>query len=110
MLKRDAIGQMQVDFRWPDGCRCVVTVELSAPWQTGPAEWRCEVDLNGIPGETTAMIGEDSLGVLSAGLNYLGLRIDSYRKTGVRVLYHDSDEDLLTDLLFPARAPSPPTP
>ena len=45
-----------------------------------------------------------------AGLSYLGLRIESYRKTGLRVLYHDSNEDLLADLLFPSRAPSHPAP
>ena len=59
------------------------------------------MDLSGLEDEVTAMLGLDSLSALSAALYFLRLRIEQFRKLGVKVLYPIADEDFILDCYFP---------
>lgn len=98
-----AIACTRVRFRFPSSVERAVTIEVSAPFCAEGLGWRCELDLRGLEDEATAMLGDDSLGALSAALLYLRMRIEHYRGNGVRVLYSQSDEDFLLDAYFPPR-------
>lgn len=102
MLYRESIASAPARFVFPDGKDCIVRIEISAPFfHEESKQWRCELDLNGLEDEVTAMIGEDSLSALSSALYFLRLRIERSRAASVRVLYPESEEDFQLDFYFP---------
>lgn len=101
MLYHQAIASTQVRFCWASGVERIVTIEVGAPFRSPKSDWRCELDLRGIEGEVTAMIGVDSLSALGAAMYLLRIRIEAYRAVGVAVKDLDSEEDFILDDLFP---------
>jgi hypothetical protein len=101
MLHHKAIASTEARFVWPDRKESIVTIEVGAPFLSPENDWRCELDLRGLEDESMVVIADDSLGALSNALYFIRIRLERFRKEGIRILFTGSEDDLSFDYFFP---------